>query len=53
VTDIVVFGVGIVPEEDVAVLKASGVAEVFTPGTSLEAIVAWVREHVKPRGVTA
>ena len=53
VTDIVVFGGGIVPEEDVAVLKASGVAEVFTPGTSLEAIVAWVREHVKPRGVTA
>ena len=52
-TDIVVFGGGIVPEEDVAVLKAAGVAEVFTPGTSLETIVRWVREHVKPRGVTA
>jgi methylmalonyl-CoA mutase C-terminal domain/subunit len=52
-TDIVVFGGGIIPEEDVAVLKASGVAEVFTPGTSLETIVAWVRQHVKPRGVTA
>jgi methylmalonyl-CoA mutase C-terminal domain/subunit len=53
VTDVVVFGGGIIPEEDVATLKASGVAEVFTPGTSLETIVAWVREHVKPRGVTA
>ena len=49
--DIVVFGGGIIPEEDVAPLRAAGVAEVFTPGTSLEAIVRWVREHVKPRGV--
>src|SRR3990170_2446 len=53
VMDIVVFGGGIIPEEDAAVLKAAGVAEVFTPGTSLEAIVRWVREHVKPRGVAA
>jgi methylmalonyl-CoA mutase C-terminal domain/subunit len=53
VTDVVVFGGGIVPEEDVAVLKAAGIAEVFTPGASLETIVRWVREHVHPRGVTA
>jgi len=52
-TDIVVFGGGIIPEEDVPVLKAAGVAEVFTPGTSLETIVRWVRGHVKPRGVNA
>lgn len=51
--DIVVFGGGIVPEEDVTALKAAGVAAVFTPGTSLETIVGWVREHVRPRGVTA
>jgi len=49
--DIVVFGGGIIPEEDVTSLKSAGVAEVFTPGTSLETIVRWVREHVKPRGV--
>ena len=49
--DIVVFGGGIIPEEDVTSLKSAGVAEVFTPGASLEAIVRWVREHVKPRGV--
>jgi methylmalonyl-CoA mutase C-terminal domain/subunit len=53
VTDIVVFGGGIIPEEDVAALRDAGVAEVFTPGTSLETIVGWVREHVRPRGVTA
>ncbi|HET6947398.1 MAG TPA: cobalamin B12-binding domain-containing protein [bacterium] len=49
--DIVVFGGGIIPGEDVASLKSAGVAEVFTPGASLETIVRWVREHVKPRGV--
>ncbi|HEU5297927.1 MAG TPA: cobalamin B12-binding domain-containing protein [bacterium] len=51
--DVVVFGGGIIPEEDVAPLKAAGVAEVFTPGTSLETIVRWVRDHVRPRGVRA
>ncbi len=47
--DIVVFGGGIIPEEDIPVLKAYGVNEIFTPGTTLEAIVAWVRDRVKPR----
>ncbi len=51
--DIVVFGGGIIPEEDVPVLRAAGVAEVFTPGASLETIVQWVRDHVRPRGVAA
>jgi methylmalonyl-CoA mutase C-terminal domain/subunit len=47
--DIVVFGGGIVPDEDVAELEASGVRTVFRPGTPLSAIVDWVRENVKPR----
>jgi methylmalonyl-CoA mutase C-terminal domain/subunit len=51
--DIVVFGGGIIPEDDVSVLKAAGVSEIFTPGASLETIVRWVKEHVKPRGVKA
>ncbi|HEV8353944.1 MAG TPA: cobalamin B12-binding domain-containing protein [bacterium] len=51
--DIVVFGGGIIPEEDIAALKASGISEIFTPGASLETIVGWVREHVRPRGVAA
>lgn len=47
--DVVVFGGGIVPEADVAALRAAGVAEVFTPGTPMDRIVAWVRSHVPAR----
>jgi methylmalonyl-CoA mutase cobalamin-binding domain/chain len=43
--DIVVFGGGIIPDEDVAELKRQGVAELFTPGTPLQAIVDWLRER--------
>jgi len=46
--DVVVFGGGIIPEEDIAVLARAGVKGVFTPGTSLETIVRWVRENVTP-----
>jgi methylmalonyl-CoA mutase C-terminal domain/subunit len=42
-TDIVVFGGGIIPEEDIAELKKTGVAEIFTPGTPLHEIVQWLR----------
>jgi len=46
---IVVFGGGIVPDEDRDALRAAGVAEVFTPGASTQEIVAWVRANVRPR----
>ena len=42
-TDIVVFGGGIIPDEDIVELKKRGVAEIFTPGTPLEGIVHWLR----------
>jgi len=48
--DVVVFGGGIIPDADFERLKAAGVSGVFTPGTSLEAIIQWVRENVRPRG---
>jgi methylmalonyl-CoA mutase C-terminal domain/subunit len=51
--DIVVFAGGIIPDDDVPVLKEMGIREVFTPGTSLAQIVDWVRNHVKPQGVPA
>ena len=51
--DVVVFGGGIIPSDDVAELKALGVAEVFTPGTTTGEIVSWVREHVGDRAGTA
>lgn len=51
--DVVVFGGGIIPDEDVPGLVASGVKKVFSPGTSLDEIVQWVRANVPSRGVTA
>jgi methylmalonyl-CoA mutase C-terminal domain/subunit len=45
--DIIVFGGGIIPEEDVPSLKQAGVKGVFTPGTSIEEAVNWVRENVR------
>jgi methylmalonyl-CoA mutase C-terminal domain/subunit len=47
--DIVVFGGGIIPEEDILALKQIGVKAVFTPGTPIEEAVKWVRENIKPR----
>ncbi len=50
VTDVVVFGGGIIPDADIPELERMGVAKIFTPGASMEEIVDWVREHV---GATA
>ena len=47
VDDIVVFGGGIIPPEDVAALKAMGVKELFTPGTSTQDIIRFVHEHIR------
>jgi methylmalonyl-CoA mutase C-terminal domain/subunit len=44
-SDIVVFGGGIVPEEDVAPLTEIGVAKIFTPGATTVEITDWVTEH--------
>lgn len=44
--DIVVFGGGIIPDEDVPVLKEKGLAEIFTPGASLTEIADWVHGHL-------
>ena len=45
--DIVVFGGGIIPQEDILALKALGVKELFTPGTSIQDIVRFVRENIR------
>ena len=47
--DVVVFGGGIVPDEDAAALKVLGVAAIFTPGTSTQAIVDWIERELRPR----
>lgn len=48
-SDILVFGGGVIPEDDVEALKRAGLAEVFTPGTPLDTITAWVADHVPSR----
>ena len=45
--DVAVFGGGIIPPDDIAGLKAIGVKELFTPGTSTQDIVRFVREHIR------
>src|SRR5512138_3624384 len=47
--DVAVFGGGIIPQDDVPNLKEKGVAEVFLPGSSTQAIIDWIRQHIRPR----
>ena len=46
--DIQVFGGGIIPDDDIPLLKELGVAAIFTPGASTRDIVAWVQGHLRP-----
>lgn len=48
-TGVKLFGGGIIPSADARTLESAGVSKVFFPGTSLDQIVGWVREHVVPR----
>jgi methylmalonyl-CoA mutase C-terminal domain/subunit len=50
-TDILVFGGGIVPDEDLPRLETAGVKKVFKPGTPLADIVEWVEQNVKPHAL--
>jgi methylmalonyl-CoA mutase C-terminal domain/subunit len=45
--DIAVFGGGIIPPDDIARLKALGVKELFTPGTSTQDIIRFVRDNIR------
>jgi methylmalonyl-CoA mutase C-terminal domain/subunit len=47
--DIVVFGGGIIPDEDAPRLEQAGVRAMFTPGTTTQEVVEWVRKNVPPR----
>ena len=52
-SDVVVFGGGIIPADDIALLHDMGVAHVFTPGATTQSIVDWVRQHVGERDETS
>lgn len=47
IDDVIVFGGGIIPDDDIPQLKALGVKEVFTPGTSTEDIIKFVKDNIK------
>jgi methylmalonyl-CoA mutase C-terminal domain/subunit len=47
--DVLVFGGGVIPSADVGTLKGIGVAEVFTPGSSLAGICRWLGEELDRR----
>jgi methylmalonyl-CoA mutase C-terminal domain/subunit len=47
--DIVVFGGGIIPEEDMPHLKEAGIRKIFTPGTTTQELIDWVKANVLPR----
>ena len=46
--DMLVFGGGIIPEDDIPRLQAAGVKGVFTPGTPLTEIIDWIRANARP-----
>jgi methylmalonyl-CoA mutase C-terminal domain/subunit len=48
--DVVVFGGGIIPDEDISRLKEAGIAEIFTPGTPMKTITDWVGANIPPAG---
>jgi methylmalonyl-CoA mutase C-terminal domain/subunit len=47
--DMLILVGGIIPDTDFTFLRKAGVSMVFTPGTSVDSIVTYVREHVKPK----
>ncbi|MEL7563529.1 MAG: cobalamin B12-binding domain-containing protein [Dehalobacterium sp.] len=47
VTDILVIGGGIIPDEDIPTLKEAGVSAVFTPGASTQDIIDYIKANVK------
>ena len=47
IDDVVVFGGGIIPDEDLPELERLGVGRIFTPGATTTEIVDWVQQHLK------
>lgn len=45
--DILIIGGGVIPDDDIPLLKQAGIAEVFTPGTRLTDIIDYIKENVK------
>jgi methylmalonyl-CoA mutase C-terminal domain/subunit len=47
--NVLVFGGGIIPNDDISVLKEAGMAAIFTPGTTTQTIIEWLRGALEGR----
>jgi methylmalonyl-CoA mutase C-terminal domain/subunit len=47
IDDVIIFGGGIIPDEDIPRLKEAGVTEVFTPGTRMDEIIDFIRRNTR------
>ena len=47
--DITVVGGGIIPEQDFQMLYDAGLKAIWVPGATLDSIVDWFRQNIKPR----
>lgn len=50
--DILVIGGGVIPDEDIATLVEAGISCVFTPGTTIESVADFIRDHVHLRDLS-
>ena len=48
-SDVLVFGGGIIPDDDIEPLRVAGVAHIFKPGASTRDIIEWVEKSIRPR----
>jgi methylmalonyl-CoA mutase C-terminal domain/subunit len=49
VEDILIFGGGIIPDDDLKPLQDMGVSQIFKPGASTQVIIDWVEKTIRPR----
>ena len=47
--DLVIFGGGIIPDEDIKSLKKCGVKEIFGPGATTSEMIDWINSNVQPK----
>ena len=47
--DVVLFGGGVIPKDDIPKLEREGIERIFTPGTSTGEIVAWLRDRLSAK----
>lgn len=45
--DILIIGGGVIPDEDIAGLKEAGIADIFTPGTSTDDVIEYIKGNLK------